>query len=85
MLKQLEDMQILLLRLCFTYVLMIFRYALCLFFHSLIYWQTFYAVIGYCTVSVTHIIAVALGFWLYGLLEIKLWPAYCSQGCLFNE
>lgn len=54
MLKQLENMQILLLRLCFTYVLMIFRYALCLFFHSLIYWQTLYAVIGYCTVSVTH-------------------------------
>lgn len=30
----------------------------------------------------THIIAVALGFWLYGLLKIKLWPAYCSEGCL---
>lgn len=27
----------------------------------------------------THIIAVALGFCLYGLLKIKLWLAYCSK------
>lgn len=87
MLKQL-DMQILLLRLCSTYVLMIFRYALCLFFHSLIYWQTLYAVMGYCTVSVTHMHThhcCCSWFLVVWAVENKALAGVLFQGVSFNE
>lgn len=48
-------MQILLLKLCFSHILMMFRYALNLIFHSLIYEQTWYDVVWYCHCTpVTH-------------------------------